>query len=92
MRTEAMRCISTISFSDNWDLPLRKGGMFSLKGLCNWNLKHICYRPILAMKKIFKVTCGSVHEVYRDVYKGILTMEELYACSSCFTGALANDL
>ena len=27
-----------------------------------------------------------------DVYKGILTMEVLHACSSCFTGALANDL
>ena len=27
-----------------------------------------------------------------NVYKGILTMEVLYACSSCFTGALANDL
>ena len=30
MCTEAMRRVSTISFSDNWDLPLRKGGMFSL--------------------------------------------------------------
>ena len=27
-----------------------------------------------------------------DVYKGILTMEVLHACSSCFAGALANDL
>ena len=26
------------------------------------------------------------------VYKGILTMEVLYTCSSCFTGALANNL
>ena len=30
MRTEAMRRVATISFSDNCDLPLRKGGMFSL--------------------------------------------------------------
>ena len=28
MRTEAMRCVATISFSDSCDLPLRKGGMF----------------------------------------------------------------
>ena len=29
MRTEAMQCISTVPFSDRWDLPLRKGGIFS---------------------------------------------------------------
>ena len=30
MRTEAMQRVLTISFSDSWDLPLRKGGIFSL--------------------------------------------------------------
>ena len=30
MHTEAMQRVPTISFSDSWDLPLRKGGIFSL--------------------------------------------------------------